>query len=135
MATTQENQDIVVEVKINVFEVFGIDVTTQEVTRLIKHAEKHNKNLSEVIQSTKEHFLSTNKPINDLVASLMHGITNGWNKPKKATVSKPLPQSIQASEKQDQNKQPEDDENLADTYADIQRTMKFLRSTEKQILN
>jgi hypothetical protein len=131
-AVTKEN-DLVVEVKLHIFNSFEIELSNQEITRLIQQSAKHRKNLVEVIQATKDHFLSANQPINDLMAALVHGIQKGWDKPKKAVVSKPLPQSI--AKAQVQNIQPEeDDEDLTDTLEDIKNTLEFLRSTEKQVL-
>ncbi len=136
VSATKE-QNMVVDVKLDIYIQFQIELSDQEITRLIKHAAKYKKNLSEVIESTKEHFLSINKPINDLMASLMHGITNGWDKPKKTVVGKPLPKSIgEADLSQVQNKQPEEsEEDLASTYDDINATMALLRNPEKQVLH
>jgi hypothetical protein len=129
ISSTQE-QDMVVDIKLDVFNSFQIELSNQEVIRLIKYAAKHKKNLPEVIQQTKKHFLSTNKPINDLMASFMHGITNGWSKPRKAVVKKPMPKVMVGKITQDFT-----DEELQGTYADIEATFKKLRSTENQVNN
>jgi hypothetical protein len=128
VAATQE-KDVVVDVKTLIANVFKTEINNQQSKRLIAQATKHGKNLEGVVQQTKEHFLSTNEPINDLVASLMHGINVGWDKPKSVVVAT-MPNAISKK-----TEQPITDEDLTDIYDDIKATMELLRSTEGQVLD
>jgi hypothetical protein len=129
VSATKEKDVVVEEVKSLIANVFETEISNQQSKRLIAQLTKHGKNLEDVVQQTRGHFLATNEPINDLMAALTHGIKSGWDKPKSAVVAK-MPRAIT-------NKVVESDmtpEELQGTIEDIHATMHLLRSTEKQVL-
>jgi predicted DNA binding protein len=129
-AATKEEK-MVVEIKTIIDIIsnsFQTEISNQEATRLVVQAKKHGKQIEIVIQQTKDHFLATNKPINDLVAALVHGIKIGWDKPKKSVVGK-MPKAMTNKVEPDLT-----DEQFEAIKADSMSTLKFLRSTEKDIL-
>lgn len=134
-ATKEKSVDVVVVNKLEIFNSFQIELDDQEIIYLLGLAASKGKQLTEVIQNTEVYFATTGKPINNLFGALKYGIENGWTKPKQTSPivakRKKLPQTIAREIEEPAFT----DEELQGTYEDIQATMRFLRSTEKQVLH
>lgn len=128
-------KEVVVDVKSLIINSFVVeDLADREIEKLIRTAVEYKKNLPDSIKQTQQYFIESKEEIEDLVSVLIHGIKKGWTMPKKASSKgkkSALPKAIAGEIKESE----QTDEEIQGTYDDIQATMKFLRSTEQQILD